>query len=163
MGRGSPARRQRRLYTRDPLNLSSAAVGRSWLTGNHSPLPCKYLQHVIKVECFWPFFRTTEFCAVGVLRLGQGCQWCRGKLVPVSYEFGPTASAFFRLRPNGMLDQRGPAAGYLVQRRLNFRSIRCKDDSITLNLTQLTDGFADLVNICKRCVHSVFFRSVKKQ
>lgn len=37
-----------------------------------------------------------------------------GSSVPVSYEFGLNAPAFFGLRPNGMLDQRGPAAGYLV-------------------------------------------------
>jgi hypothetical protein len=48
-----------------------------------------------------------------------------------------------------MLDQRGAAAGYLVQRRPNFRSIRSKDDSTTLNLAQLKDGPAGLVNTWK--------------
>jgi len=82
-------------------------------------------------------------------RRGRGVNGAGGGSVPLSYEFGPNASAFFRLRSNGMLDQRGPAAGYLVQRRPNFRSIRSKDDSTTLNLTQLIDGPAGLVNTWK--------------
>jgi hypothetical protein len=38
---------------------------------------------------------------------------------------------------------------YLVQWKPNFRSIRSKDDSTTLNLAQLKDGPAGLVNTWK--------------
>ena len=94
---------------------------------------------------------------------GRGVSGAGGGSVPLSYEFGPNASAFFRLRPNGMLDRRGPAASYLVQRRPNFRSIRSKDDSTTLNLAQLKDGPSGLVNIWKLSVNSVFVGRGKKR